>query len=265
MIRALLAFIGALAASAAVSGPCPAQQGTHDAPIRGVLSTPALVERSVAFTVCPSSAGGNPDETDVGPLTTVLTKVCSVERTDVLGEGDGVQWTAVRYITRYVYPADSVKRHYVPKDTTDTTEVLDVVLYSSRGRDSLRAEWQSWVDRRITRDLIPTMAPRASGALFSILSCVNGTGGCQQHFVLRATGAWVAVTEPYYADLARRFGPNPFWKGVVVDVRTLRGTVGLYSNRDSNCCPSRQLHLTLALRGRVMMVVEDHVTATAPP
>jgi hypothetical protein len=99
MIRALLAFVGALTTSAAVSGPCPAQQRTQDAPIRGVLSTSALVERSVAFTVCPSSAGGNPDETDVGPLTTVLTRVCSVERTDVLGEGDGVQWTAVRYIT----------------------------------------------------------------------------------------------------------------------------------------------------------------------
>lgn len=62
------------------------------------------------------------------------------------------------------------------------------------------------------------------------------------------------MNELYYRDLARRFGANAFWKGVWVDVHTLRGSVGLYSSTDANCCPSRELDLELSLRGSDIVV-----------
>ena len=148
-----------------------------------------------------------------------------------------------------------MKRQLFPRDTADTADVLDVLIYSSKpGESSWKAEWQGWAERKIWRDVDVSLGVHAGITLFSVLSCVNGTGGCQQHFLGRVSRNWVAVDEAYYTQLARRFGADAFWKGVNVDARTLRGTIPLYSSGDANCCASREIYLTLAVRGtRIVM------------
>jgi hypothetical protein len=70
------------------------------------------------------------------------------------------------------------------------------------------------------------------------------------------------VNERYYPDLERRFGSS-FWKGIWVDVRTLRGSIPLYSSGDANCCPSHELRLALSLRGRDLVISSARACATS--
>ncbi|HEY2855000.1 MAG TPA: hypothetical protein VGJ18_19235 [Gemmatimonadaceae bacterium] len=191
---------------------------------------------------------------------------CSVERVDSLHQAVGLQWRVVKYVTLYVFPADSLKRRFQSGVTTDTSEVLDVVIYSVEREDSLwRAEWRGWAERAMTRDVDVSLGVHSGRALFSIVSCVNGTGGCDQHFVARTTATWVPLNESYREELQRRFGGNSFWKGVVVDVTTLHGIIPLYSSGDANCCASRNLRLDLKLEGVNIVVGGTKAYRVASP
>jgi hypothetical protein len=55
-------------------------------------------------------------------------------------------------------------------------------------------------------------------------------------------------------SLSRRF-PDGIRHGFHVDIRTLRGSLGLYSGKDANCCPSRTADFSLRLRGRSLEMV----------
>ena len=240
----LLVLLGPIVA------PCAAQDNALTQPSRGILASSPRIESERATTSCPPFLGGHRDQLEASVPKDSNTSTCTVERVDSLGDAAGLQWRAVKYLTRYVFPADSIKRQSEPHDTADTADVLDVVVYSvERGDSAWRAQWQGWAERRMTRDVDVTLGVHAGMAVFSILSCVNGTGGCDQHFLGRTARAWIPLNEKYHAQLERRFGRAVFWKGVVVDVRTLRGMVPLYSNDDANCCSSRQLRLRLMIRG----------------
>jgi hypothetical protein len=239
---------------------CGAQERVLAQPRLGVLSPPRYVSPAQATSECPPSAGATRDQLEAEIPKDSVIVTCAVERIDTLGRADSADWWAVQYLTRYVYSADTVKRRLAPRDIADTTDVIDIVLYAAdRDGAAWRAEWQAWADRRLTRDLRITVARHAGFALFSVLSCVNGTGGCEQHFVARQSASWVTVNDRYTPRLARQFGVNAFWKGIAVDVQTLRGTVPLYSEGDANCCPSRLLRLRLAVHGT------DIVVSTATP
>ena len=87
-----------------------------------------------------------------------------------------------------------------------------------------------------------------------MLECVNGTGGCQQHFMLRRARRWRPVREPWHRQLPSSMRSR-FWKGTYVDPATLRGSGGLYADRDGNCCPSRDVNVRLALRGDSLVLL----------
>ena len=240
-------FVALLAATAL---PSAAQDFALTQPTVGILSSSPTIDSERARISCPSFLTGHRDQLEAEVPEDSSRSTCSVVRVDSLGDAAGLRWWAVKYLTRYVFPADSIKRQYAPRDTTDTADVLDVVVYSvQRGATAWRAQWQGWAERRMTRDVDVTLGVHGTLAVFSILSCVNGTGGCDQHFLGRTASTWVPLNERYHAQLERRFGRDVFWKGVVVDVHTLRGTVPLYSGGDANCCASRQLRLTLVVRG----------------
>ena len=235
---------------AAIGLPSAAQDVALTQPNVGILSSSPTIGSEGARTSCPSFLTGHRDQLEAAVPEDSSTSTCSVERVDSLGDAAGLRWWAVKYLTRHVFPADSIKRQYAPRDTADTADVVDVVVYSvQRGATAWRAQWQGWAERRMTRDVDVTLGVHGTLAVFSILSCVNGTGGCDQHFLARTASAWVPLNETYHDQLARRFGRGVFWKGVVVDVHTLRGSVPLYSSGDANCCASRQLYLTLIIRG----------------
>jgi len=253
----LLVFVALLAA---ISSFAAAQDFALTQPSIGILSNSPAIESERARTNCPSFLTGHRDQLEAAVPEDSSTSTCSVARVDSLGDAAGLRWWAVKYLTRHVFPADSIKRQYAPRDTADTVDVVDVVVYSvHRGATAWRARWQGWAERRLTRDVNVTLGVHDTLAVFSILSCVNGTGGCDQHFLGRTASAWVPLNEKYHVELERRFGRNVFWKGVVVDVHTLRGRVPLYSSGDANCCPSRQLRLALMIRGT------DVAVASAAP
>ena len=234
----------------AIALPSAAQDYALTQPNRGILSSSPTIESERARTSCPSFLTGHRDQLEAAVPEDSSSSTCSVERVDSLGDAAGLRWWAVKYLTRHIFPADSIKRQDAPRNTADTADVVDVVVYSvRRGAPVWRARWQGWAERRLTRDVDVTLGVHGTLAVFSILSCVNGTGGCDQHFLGRTAHGWVPLHEKYHAQLERRFGRDAFWKGVVVDVHTLRGTIPLYSSGDANCCRSRQLRLTLRIRG----------------
>ena len=228
--------------------PCHAQEDALAHPVVAVVAKPTSIAASRAIGECPRSAGGDRDQLDVAIPADSVTVTCRVESARELGRADDADWRAVKYLTRYVFPADSIKRRVERGAVSDTAEVIDVVLYSvARGGTDWRGEWHVWADRRLTRDVNVRLGLHGGRAVFSVLSCVNGTGGCEQHFVARAKGRWSGLNERYYEQLAHRFG-NAFWKGISVDVRTLRGVVPLYATGDANCCASGRLRLQLVVR-----------------
>ena len=254
----VVALLGAMAL------PSGAQDYALTQPKIGILSSTSRIESEQARTTCPSFLTGHRDELEAALPEDSTTSTCSVERVDSLGDAAGLRWWAVKYLTRHVFRADSTKRQYAPRDTADTADVVDVVVYSTqRGTSTWHAQWQGWAERRLTRDVDVTLGVRGTLAVFSILSCVNGTGGCDQHFLGRTARAWVPLNEKYHAQLERRFGREVFWKGVVVDVHTLRGEIPLYESGDANCCPSRQLRLTLIVRGTDVVVESANPVGSA--
>lgn len=236
-----------------------AQPSIPEAPATGVLAHPVDVTRPRALQGCSPLSGDFAYDLEAAPASGRLSGTCTVLHVDTLGHADGAIFVAVTHLARQVFAPDSIMRRYEPDRNADTADVVDVVLYAVTGdAGPWRAEWHGWVERAFTWDLTTAMAPLADGALFSFVTCVNGTGGCQQHFLLRRSARWIAPREAYYDQLIDRFG-RMFWKGIRVDVRTLRGTVALYAEGDPNCCPSRVLDLALHLDGNALDVATYRV------
>ena len=254
LVRGYKVLCSAILLTPAIT-PCWAQDAALEQPRSGILSHATAMPRDRVTTMCPSSLGDHRDQLEASIPTDSNRVTCRVEEVHALGDAVGLQWWAVKYLTRYVFPADSMERREVPSNTTDTADVLDVVIYAvERGTELWRPEWQGWAELRMTREVDVSLGVRGGMAMFSIVSCVNGTGGCDQHFLGRTAHDWASLNEKYRTQLDRRFGGHPFWKGIVVDVRTLRGTVPLYSNEDANCCASRVLLLTLLVQGQDIVV-----------
>jgi hypothetical protein len=133
-----------------------------------------------------------------------------------------------------------------------------VVLFSQAAEGGrLRPEWTASYGPNYIASVDLLTAPTANGGvLLSVLDCVNGTGGCRQHFMLRRAGRWRPVHEPWLRQLPASMRDH-FWKGTYVDPATLRGAGALYVDSDANCCPSRQVNIRLALRGD-SLVLRDY-------
>jgi hypothetical protein len=149
----------------------------------------------------------------------------------------GVEWVYGTYGRRWLLS---------PTDTAGETEV---VLFTKRGASRLQPVWHYRYEAEMLRSVVPQVAPVAAGALLlSIEECANGTGGCAQSFALLDHGSQTVVRLTFLDSLNRRF-PGGIRHGFQVDVRTLRGSLGLYYDKDANCCPSRIAEFSLRLRG----------------
>jgi hypothetical protein len=140
---------------AAMAAPCRGQDTALVQPSLGVLPRSPAIESERAKTKCPPILGDHRDHLLAASVPQDSTRMtCSVERVDSLHQAVGLQWRVVKYVTLYVFPADSLKRRFQAGATTDTSEVLDVVIYSAEGGDSRwRAEWRGWAERAMIRDV----------------------------------------------------------------------------------------------------------------
>jgi len=186
------------------------------------------------------SLGDDMFNQDVGEI-----GVCRALGLHAGGNAGGVSWLYGVYERRWRLTS------------TDTVIEREVVLFrKSPGRDasSLRPVWHYRYEAEMLASVTPEIARVAGGVtLLSVRECVNGTGGCSQSFATLDHGAPKAVKLAFLDSLDRRF-PGGIRHGFHVDVRTLRGSLGLYSGNDANCCPSTIGEFSLRLRGNSLEI-----------
>jgi hypothetical protein len=242
-----------------------ASQLAAQGPITGVIRSAHRITRDEATRQCPTFVlqSERPFENvsfgDTPRDSAALDTRCDVDSTYSLPTADGARWLAAIYHRTYIGPSDSVSvalRH----STRDTAVLITAVLYSASNTDSvLRREWTGIVDQSMTRSIAPTLANRPDGsALVSIMSCVNGTGGCSQSYLRRHRGQWTEVVEAFWKQIPR-IKDGEIGKGRGIDIRSLTGSYGLYGRRDANCCASREIVLELAQHGDSLILKTYHL------
>jgi hypothetical protein len=186
---------------------------------------------------------------------------CRMTETKELRRVGSVRWRFARYRRRWVRPPDDPRR---PRDRTAQDEEVVVLFSQTTEGGRLRPEWMASYGPNFIASVHLLTAPAADGGvLLSVLECVNGTGGCRQQFRLRRAGRWRPVREPWFRQLPASMRSH-FWKGTYVDPATLRGSGGLYADRDPNCCPSREVNLRLALHGDSLVLQDYRVVPFRP-
>lgn len=246
----LVASRVALAAALLVPAQAPRQA------IDGVLTNGPMIGETDLRTACPAfvARGQTPIESDVDTIPAhAKCRVVDVER---LGGADGARWTHVRYQRQFSYQPDS-------SEPPRTVTLLSAALYSATNDTTRwRAAWWQEVDAEYMRSITAHLSHRSDGsALVGVTYCVNGTGGCSQEFMHRRGGRWRAVSQSYRAGIAI---PKDTYigKGLGIDVGTLRGSFGLYSRTDGNCCPSRTLFVVLGLRNDSLVLRSYQIRPT---
>ena len=175
---------------------------------------------------------------------------CEVLAYGPLGPDSAAGWMVARYRWTSVFTAEDTTR---PPAARDTVVEEEAVVFVPAGGGGARPVWHERFETgasAIWRSVTPEVASTAAGAgLLSVMSCVNGTGGCGQEFLRRyPDGRWAPVWQVWLDQLPAGFSGR-ILHGVRIDPRTLAGTAGFYGPRDPNCCPAEELRLRLALRG----------------
>lgn len=254
-----------LASAVWCSKAARAQDPYDQKPIRGLIRGGGSFARSAITSGCPPFVL-KVEERFEGVLadSAPLEQRCRVDTSFALPSADAARWLAVRYERFYVFPADSFSRAN-RHATRDTAMLITSVLYSAPPSvDRWRPEWNGAADRTMVWSITPTVGSRPDGsALASILYCFNGTGGCWQEYLRRRNGKWNEVAATFWTRL-RAATANRVGKGMGVDIRTLTGSYGVYSEHDANCCPSHEVIFSLIQRGDTLLMKDVSVRVSPP-
>lgn len=191
---------------------------------------------------------------------TLISETCRVAEVRALGAGALSQWTMVRYQWTSIFTAED-RSH--GEDARDTVSEEEVVVFDAPDIGQLRPVWHGRFETggfAVLRSITPELAVTAAGTtLLSVMSCVNGTGGCGQEFLQRTgEGRWSGVNQVWLDQLPAGFAGRML-HGVRIDPTTLRGVAGFYGDRDPNCCPSERLEVDLALDGGALVLRDEKV------
>lgn len=109
--------------------------------------------------------------------------------------------------------------------------------------------WQETFEPEYFRSVTPSVtSAQGGGLLLAIQECVNGTGGCEQSFLLDRGSSWRPLKLAFLDSVEHRY-PGAVQRKFRVNPRTLTAEVFLYADTDANCCPSRSAVVSLRLRG----------------
>jgi hypothetical protein len=217
----------------------------------GLLPAQAVVPDTEARHRCLPLPADPSNNAPLGPHgDSLLTTNCEVVRYQPLGPAPGGRWFAAQYRWTSLFTAEDTTRGLTARDTVTDDEA--VVLAAAR-LGEVRPVWHlrfETGDYAIWRSVTPELAATTRATtLLSVMSCVNGTGGCSQEFLQRyPDGHWAPVWQVWLDQLPRGFAGR-ILHGVRIDPSTLRGQTGLYGPHDPNCCPSERLQVDLGLRG----------------
>src|SRR5207249_1345085 len=111
------------------------------------------------------------------------------------GDGFLARWTTARYEWTSLFTAEDTTRGVTARDTVTEEEV---VLFEALKHGQVRAVWHARFETgasAVWRSVTPELASTSQGTtLLSIMSCLNGTGGCGQEFLQRYPDRrWAAV------------------------------------------------------------------------
>lgn len=186
---------------------------------------------------------------------------CEVTAYQVLG----------RPLTRWIIAHYRWTSLFTPEDRTrgsdarDTVTEEEAVLFEAPAPGQVRPVWHGRIETGeygVWRSITPEVAPTSQGTtLLSVMTCVNGTGGCSQEFLQRHTdGRWYEVRQEWLDQLPSG-SIGRIRHGIRIDPQSLRGEAGFYGGADANCCPSQRLLVDLALRGDYLVLLRQTVVA----
>ena len=141
------------------------------------------------------------------------------------------------------------------RDSVDYDELL--LVARPLGSVNVWLRWQWRRDRSI--EFLDTLSwdRTSSGVFLSLTTCLNGTGGCAQHYLHRERGQWVIVRQAFISALANRLPPDhALHKGQRIDLARMEGTWPVARSADGNCCPSLEVSFRLRLKGSVLELAE---------
>jgi hypothetical protein len=165
-------------------------------------------------------------------------------------------WITSRYRWSSVFTAEDTTRGI---DAQDRVTEEEVVLFQPSAPGQVRAVWHARFDAgpyAIWASVTPEIAQISNGrTLLSVMSCVNGTGGCDQEFIQRyLDGRWFPVWQGWLDHLPQGF-LGRIRHGIRIDPRTLKGEAGFYGDGDPNCCPSQRLVFQLKMHDDSLVAV----------
>jgi hypothetical protein len=145
---------------------------------------------------------------------TLVSETCRVAEVRALAIGVLSQWTMARYQWTSIFTAEDRSRG---EDARDTVAEEEVVVFDAPDIGELRPVWHARFETgayAVWRSITPELAATAAGTtLLSVMSCVNGTGGCSQELLQRTVER---ALEWGQSGVARSIasglrGPHPAW------------------------------------------------------
>jgi hypothetical protein len=262
-VTGLQALLIALGPVSVVAQNLPAPEDTRHSMLReamlGLLTAQASIPENEVREHCLALPADAPDDRLQSPHgDSLISTNCEVVPDHALDRQLPTGWITSRYHWTSVFTAEDKARGPNAQDTVTEEEV---VLFEPSAPGQVGAVWHARFDTgpyAIWASVTPEVAQTSNGkTLLSVMSCVNGTGGCGQEFIQRhLDGRWYPVRQDWLDQLPRGF-LGRIRHGVRIDPRTLQGEAGFYGDRDPNCCPSQRLVAQLKLRGNSLVLVRD--------
>ena len=260
-------FVAAAFAASAITPAGPAQDQDRNelqATLLGLVKPPVVVPAERARRDCLALEKNPLDYDIIAPHgDTLLSAGCRVVEFGGAAKA-ALPWTVGRYERTSVFTAEDESRG---ADARDTVKEEEVVLFELRGA-RVQAVWHARFEtgsHAVLASITPEVAAIADGdVLLSVMSCVNGTGGCAQEFLYRDAGRqWWPVKQTWLDELPRGYSSR-IRHGVRIDPLALRGKAGFYGDADANCCPSEELVVELSLRRNALVLSKPPVVRRLP-
>lgn len=142
-------------------------------------------------------------------------------------------------------------------------EIDELALIEAAG-GGYRVVWRLPVDLRFERLATGAIAQLGSATVIAYAVCMQGTGGCEERFLMY-DGGWTLLAQPFVDRLAA-LAPEGWslHKGRHVDLASLTGVQPLAGPEDPNCCPSGSIRFSLALEGASLVLVDATVDVPEP-
>jgi hypothetical protein len=271
LFRMLLApLLAVIATSTLLAQSLPPESDTSGGMLRetmlGLLSTQETIADTAVRHRCVSLPVSPPNDRLQSPHgDSLLTSRCEVVDYRRLGATPVGHWFAARYHWTSLFTTEDMARGTSARDTVTEEEA---VVFARSKPGQVQPVWHARYDtgdEAVWRSVTPELAAMSdSSVLLSVMSCVNGTGGCSQDFLQRhADGQWGPVWQAWLDQLPRGYSGR-IRHGVRIDPRTLKAEAPFYSDGDPNCCPSAMLRAQLVLRAD-SLVLGRQTVAPLPP